>query len=436
MEQQSNCDVLIAGGGLAGALAAAHLARIRPDIQILLLEKDPGLGGRLRAGSSEARMWSYGLSGVGPRLYQYWDQTLKLDPEGRDLPEFTTGRLEQIGILSKGEFKNVAASQLFAKEGARALGGGVAAKDWTLMDELFADANPHHKQGFGQVFTGGKKSASAAVLERLCFALGIPDLWSANAEAIAARAMSIKEAPFLGDWTNALDEMLAPLGRQIKIETNCRILNAHRDSDYGWSIDTEKGLFHAGSLVVAQPPWDALFWLPKNEWPTDLLNVVAKTKPVSVVVLTAPVKAASAGSDLLDLPASLIVPTEDVQVIFDKTRSELILQVTLDYELSLQAPAVVKSLRRLRRAKRKIAKACQLEFDENEHFALLPVGWSQSPAQVDRRYMDRLGQIEWNSADLCFCGDSYGPSYDGDSNVVHSVPRVIEKLGNPSRSKR
>ena len=52
-------DVAIAGGGLSGCLAALALARQRPDVEILLIEREPDLGGK--------HVWSFFDSDVNPR---------------------------------------------------------------------------------------------------------------------------------------------------------------------------------------------------------------------------------------------------------------------------------------------------------------------------------------------------------------------------------
>ena len=52
-------DVAIAGGGLSGCLAALVLARNRPDLEILLIEREPDLGGK--------HVWSFFDSDVNQR---------------------------------------------------------------------------------------------------------------------------------------------------------------------------------------------------------------------------------------------------------------------------------------------------------------------------------------------------------------------------------
>ena len=53
-------DVAIAGGGLSGCLAALALARQRPDVEVLLIEREPDLGGQ--------HVWSFFDSDVDPGI--------------------------------------------------------------------------------------------------------------------------------------------------------------------------------------------------------------------------------------------------------------------------------------------------------------------------------------------------------------------------------
>ena len=53
-------DVIIAGGGIAGVLAATRINEVNPNARILLLEKEPRLGGRLKSTSKDDNRWGQG----------------------------------------------------------------------------------------------------------------------------------------------------------------------------------------------------------------------------------------------------------------------------------------------------------------------------------------------------------------------------------------
>ena len=46
-DSKNNFDVIIAGGGLAGGLAAARIRLLAPEVRIGILEKQNQVGGRL-----------------------------------------------------------------------------------------------------------------------------------------------------------------------------------------------------------------------------------------------------------------------------------------------------------------------------------------------------------------------------------------------------
>lgn len=58
MQDEINCDVAIAGGGLAGGLIALALAELRPDLDVRLVEPSPVIGGH--------HIWSFFDSDISP----------------------------------------------------------------------------------------------------------------------------------------------------------------------------------------------------------------------------------------------------------------------------------------------------------------------------------------------------------------------------------
>ena len=59
MQDEINCDVAIAGGGLAGGLIALALAEKRPDLDVRLIESSPNIGGN--------HLWSFFDSDIAPK---------------------------------------------------------------------------------------------------------------------------------------------------------------------------------------------------------------------------------------------------------------------------------------------------------------------------------------------------------------------------------
>ena len=89
---------------------------------------------------------------------------------------------------------------------------------------------------------------------------------------------------------------------------------------------------------------------------------------------------------------------------------------------------MVKAVKALKRARKKLQQLHPGAVTETNFIALLPVAWAQSPLHGDRRWLIRLGQKNFNAANLAFCGDAYGPSYDGDANILKSLSSACETL--------
>ncbi len=426
MSNDATYDVIIAGAGPAGVLAAARLKATTPELRVLLIEKDPWLGGRLRSSSTRAGAWSYGLNTISHKLFDFWDQTLKASPEAPELHEFAKSRQERYGVLFGSKMSEFPTEQLFSIKGARALGGMAAGRGWKQVEELLGAATEDRgAKVFAQAWPGTRKDPAAVVLEQYAACVGIPDLWASNALALKQRADYQLQKPHTGQWETAMQHIIDSLG-DLDVRKPCRIIGARREAEQ-WFIDTEQGEFCGRSLVVAQPPWLALSWLPKSYWPTPVLNLAMKTRPVSVVVLSEVLK------QPIDLPDVCIIPSEQVQVLVNKENSEICFQATLDYEMSLNAPTVVKAVKRLRRARKKLLAAYPEMMTEGDHLALLPVAWAQSPIQTDRRYMEKLAK-DFNTPTLAFCGDAYGASYDGDENFIASLLGTCNAIALETRS--
>lgn len=419
-------DIAVAGAGLAGVLVAWELHKKFPSARLVLIDKEAHPGGRLRSTNADEHRWAFGLKAMTPELYHYWDQLLKEDPEGKDLPAFTTGKYQRAGVLAANKVSEVPLESLWTDKGARMIGGGAAARDWQNVNLTFQKALAGKKgdSSFGHAFEGNRKGPAAVVLEQLAHAWGLPDLWDSSARLVADKAQMCAQGLYMGEWDEAMAALLARLQNngQFTLLTDSRIVDAKYDEAAGWSLATARGRINAKSLVVAQSPWDAMLWLPKDHCPDTVAAVASKSKPVSIVVLSEKIMTPD-----VDLPDFLMIPAEEVQV-FIHQRQEICFQVTLDYEVTMQAPEVVKAVKRLRRAKKKLLLAYPDLQTQGDHLMLLPVGWAQPTAASERRWAEKLENPGFQSAGLAFCGDAYGPHCDGDKNIVFSVRTACEAL--------
>lgn len=477
-------DVLVAGAGISGTLAALRLAVGQisaagdqaPAIKILLIEKEGAPGGRLRSLASHSPdatdhgnghpTWGYGLNGVSKSLIDFWQQTMRADPDSAwDPGSFAARAQDTLGILSGSDLSTIPLDQMFAGKGARALGGMAAARQWEPVTRILAggpndaageaagdapeklEDEPEDKsedkrdlQSFANIWKESRKAPAAVVLEQFSPVIGITDLWSAPPEALRQR-VSYHTGPLKrGPWQVAIAESLQKYidAGIITLMTDCRVMSAGFEgklpepakvgarigADGKWQLTTSKGAFTAPRLVVAQPPWQALLWLPKHFWPASLLAMANKVKPVSAVTLTERIENPAEA----DLPDLIMIPAEGVQAV-RASADEITFQATIDYEISVQAPEVVKAVKRLKRARKKLLTARAGCMSENERIALVPVAWGQSAAVSEAKLLQRMAKSHISSANLAFCGDCYGASYIGDENVIKSVVSATNIIG-------
>ncbi len=445
-------DVIVAGGGISGVMAAAKIAALNPNARILLIEKEAALGGRLRQSTAEQPRPGYGLSAVSDQLFDSWQDILAAHGINRDEASLPGNRQHTVAVLAGNRLAHQNIDLWFTAKGARILGGLAAAKHWPEVEEIVrqgavagnADedddevvtdddeaptsqsaAKSAKSHALSHYWKQTRKAPAAVVLEHFGMAFGIPDIWDAAPEALAERAAFHSGRLHTGDWSKSLRQLLEQpsFHQAVSVTLANRIVDADWQ-DGIWKVSCQQGSFHSKALVVAQPPWQATAWLKRTLWPPALLQVASKTKPVSAVVLSERITNDEA---LQSVPDVTIVPSEKVQIVRDGTEA-IYFQATIDFELSLQAPAVVKAVKALKRARKKLQQLYPGAITETSFVALLPVAWAQSPLHADRRWLTKAGSKNFNSSNLAFCGDAYGSSYDGDSNVLKSLSLACDAL--------
>ncbi|MEZ4741019.1 MAG: NAD(P)-binding protein [Bdellovibrionota bacterium] len=287
-------DVAIAGAGISGLLAAARLGESIPDINIIVVEKEQVLGGRLRTNGGEAGSWSCGLNAVSSELYEFACKSFNLHEDKEDLPSFVNETQSKIGILSGGKIANIDVADVYGRQGARKLGGITAQKSWDKVEDLLFPHDLAHdtaSQAMGKAWKHTRKNPAAIVMEHFACSFGVADLWQSTVQAIRERSKAFQQGSITGEWERAFSDLLnrEPLKSAISLKTNCHIIEAKRIGDI-WKIETEQGTFSTENLIVAQAPWVALDWLAKEYWPVPLLDLTLKTKPVSLVALTSEIE--------------------------------------------------------------------------------------------------------------------------------------------------
>lgn len=419
---QKPADVIIAGAGLAGLLTLCELSRRHPNWTFALVEREPWIGGRLRLSSREHGSWSCGLHAIGAELFDYVQSVLQ-SSDAEILQSFHPRA--GFGVLAAQKITTAKGTSILAPDVAKAVGGTAATRDWAMLLELMekeAATEQEHAQAFNQVWKGDKKSAALIVLEHLAHLWGVPELSPASAQVLAARALQSAKGQWTGPWDRLFEPLIGELRSQDRLSVHTRAqIMAAKYEDKAWQLATTVGPIRGERLVVAQSPWEATPWLPKDVWPSKLLNIASKTKPVSLVILSQ-----HRTDDKADLPQTLMIPAEEVQVQIDA--KQICYQATLNFELTVQAPAVVKAVKRLKRARKKLETVMPELKSEGEHIALLPVAWAQTVAPAEQRWLEKMDGANVQRSHLGYCGDAYGAEPDSDRNLMASVKAVCEAM--------
>lgn len=420
-------DVIIAGGGIAGGLAAAILDDANPDLELLLLEKDRSFGGRLRSTALDRERFGYGLGIVGETLFHFWDKILKKDPESLDLPSFATGEVNNLGILSGSKLTTIRFADSINPEGAHSIIGNAIKREWGGIEELLEISrdSKEAKQAFAKTFGGNKKSSAAILLEHLARLWGVANIWKANTYALIERLRRGQQRFYKGDWDGAFSHLIERIiaKNKLTLKTDCQIIRGSHE-DGLWSLESKSGIFKGKKLLVAHSPWDSAMWLPKESMGPDILGLTLKTKPVSVLCISGQLVGAAADLDVM------LFPAENVRAALG-AGGEICFQYAVDYDLSHNNDALAKLVKRLHRARKKLLKAQPDLEISGDHLVLLPVGWSQSCNHNEREWLDKLDPNRLQSPNLAFCGDAYGPHLNGEKNLVESVNLACRAILSP-----
>lgn len=428
---EKSFDLLIVGSGLSGALLAAEVARSHPDWKIGLIDKERTPGGRLATYDREDQRWYFGLSALSEKVYEQVRQSLEAYGLEARLQDVLQRPIDAVGVLAASKLSTVPLSESCSDKGGRVIAGAAAARDWTLVDELLAlrDDEKKAEQSIAQVWKGTRKSPSGIALEHMSRLWGVADLWTSTTESLFSRWQEFSEAKIRADWSSITQELLAAASQSGNLTTFFDTSAIAVDKqEQRWHLRSTKGELQSERLAVCQSPWEALLWLPKEYLPSKLVSLATKTKPISGVVLSEHIETMGE-LDNQDVPVDLMIVTaENCQVYLDRDHQAICFQATIPYEWTLDAPEVVKAVRRLKRAKKKLHAAFDGFASRGEHIALLPVAWSHPLQSNERRALQRLDMSAVQKKDLVFCSDAYGSSYRGDDNLIHSLQTSLSVL--------
>lgn len=418
---QSGFDCVIVGAGISGILTAARLHQANPSCKILLVEKESHIGGRVTARSMHPRLFP--LFGVTPPLFQFVNQTLRLDPENPDLESFLPlPQDEEVGIFCGGELYRISRKRLLQESVLKMLAGPQVARQWEELQTLWQPLQTVTPEGEAASASPRKKlnekNRAHQALHVLFQLADSASIWGLTEETWPARAQALCELRIRGNWEPALRQLLPTESETVQVDTDRQVLRAVRKGGM-WQIETSKGMIESQKLVVAQSPWQALEWLDRDEFPSLLFQRASKTQPVSTVLLSE--KLTHTDGCVPDL---LFLPAQASTMI--RSETELTFYTHIEYETSLDAPSVVKAIRRLRRAREKVRQKFPTLVSEGEYVALRTIASTAPHRIVEKRICEKIKETIFPKQSLAFCGDAYGDADNPDENIIRSILAAVE----------
>ncbi|WP_246000202.1 protoporphyrinogen oxidase [Nocardioides pocheonensis] len=280
MEKTERPTVAVVGGGIAGLAAAARVRAERPDVDVVLLESSPDIGGKLRLGEVGGVVVDVGAeamlnrrpeaveltqaSGLGDAIVHPATTAANLWSRGELLPMPRT----LMGIPT--DLKGLADSKVISKAGlARAAMDAVLpassldgrdASIGGLVEERFGKEVVDRlvEPLLGGVYAGHAREISARAAVPQVVALLDRDRSLTKA---AARAMSgpASDTPIFAGITGGVGRLPAAVvtSSGTRVETDATVRDLARRSEGGWTLvvgsTREPRLVQADAVVLAVP---------------------------------------------------------------------------------------------------------------------------------------------------------------------------------------
>lgn len=256
-----NADVVVIGAGISGLAAAWSIVDARPDLRVVVLERDARVGGTARTESRDGYVVDLGpnaiLSNVPEtfalaRAVGAMDALMEADASARKRYIFSGDRLRSVplGLLHP--------SALGVAGILRAMTEPWRKPRVALDDELSVDA--FFRDRFGDraasLLAGpAVAGVSAGIPEETSVAALFPTLFEATVRSGSVlkglrrnRGERARLVSFRGGMATLTDRIAARLGDRVKCNVN--VVAVHAEAE-GWSVETERGMWRSRALVLA-----------------------------------------------------------------------------------------------------------------------------------------------------------------------------------------
>lgn len=309
----STPTVLVVGGGITGVAAATELRRRRPDVEVVLLEGGPALGGKLRLAEvggvrvdvgAEAmlnrRPEAVALArevGLGPDLVHPATTSASLWNRGELVPMPRTmmgipvdlRELADSGVISKPGLARAAMDSMLP---ASTLEDGQDTSIGGLVEERFGKEVVDRlvEPLLGGVYAGHAREISVRAALPQVVGLLRQDRSLAKAAARAMGASPASQTPVFAGIRGGVGRLpqVAAQASGARVETDAMVRDLVARSDGGWTVvvgsAADPRLIHADAVVLATPA-PATARLLSDVAPAAALEL-ARIEYASVAVVT------------------------------------------------------------------------------------------------------------------------------------------------------
>jgi hypothetical protein len=403
-KQPLRYDLIFIGASFAGCLAAIRTQASNPKRRILIIEQQKHLGGRKSSSVWDDKIWGCGNFSLSKNLLDFLLNSLRAIGQEKSLEILQNLKPQnKIEVIYQNNIKNFDKKKFLKNNAPKLIGGREGEKQWKhIWEQLLI---PENSSSLKKVLKSQPKGPAGVLLKTMGSFLGLSDFYNSSAEIIKSSYEHSNTQEYLCNWQDIFAQVLKDC-ENIDIKLDTQVLNSNYQNNK-WTLDTPTEEVTTNKIIVCHSPW-ILSWLHPESIPASIHKWSLKNQPATIVCLTKKLKSHWQDAN------SLFIVAEGVKALVYNDIIHFILAI--EYNESLNAPSVTKSIRKLKRAATKLAKAYDCEY-LGEHIGLCPVG--QMHSIMTKSPLGELKQQEQNN--LFFCGSFYGDSFNQEKNIISSV---------------